>query len=221
MIHMTWKSPSSIFSRFLSSNFQMIQTTDPTTSIALSVDGMPAHMGVVPPSLMQIPTDFSSPPPWLRFQAPIYPVVQMDVNVKFALRPPQLLQLIFSLLVTISASSDITALESTIVAYTQSNGKPVAPSSTANVESAADDDESNAPKQSTNAKCASIEWNDTAAAASIATAAAATVGPRERNHLHEQRRRHHGAALKELRRRKFCRKNSSQAQTDESALEQR
>ena len=60
---------------------QMIPTVDP--SIAL--ESLPSHMGV-PQTLIQIPTDFSSPPPWLRYQPPmVFPLVQMDVNfdVKF------------------------------------------------------------------------------------------------------------------------------------------
>lgn len=66
----------------------MIPTADPSTSLGLNVETLPSH--IVQP-LIQIPTDFSSPPPWLRlsnapFQTPIYQaMVPMDVMSTFAI----------------------------------------------------------------------------------------------------------------------------------------
>ena len=53
----------------------------PTVDASIALESLPSHMGV-PPTLIQIPTDFSSPPPWqLRYQPPmVFPLVQMDVN---------------------------------------------------------------------------------------------------------------------------------------------
>lgn len=71
-----------IFSYFF---IQLIPSGDPT-SIALSVDSLPpTHLVPAPPNmnLVQIPADFSTPPPWqMRYQPPIYStMVPIEVSV--------------------------------------------------------------------------------------------------------------------------------------------
>lgn len=59
---------------------------DPNATLALSVESLPPHSIGVPPTLMQIPTDFTSPPPtvggaWqMRYPAQMFPMVQIDVK---------------------------------------------------------------------------------------------------------------------------------------------
>lgn len=127
----------------------------------------------------------------------------------------------------ISSASDVSALESTFVADAQSNRKSYAPTTIIESTAAAANDadhrhESNAivaQKQSTAAQRPPIVGDDTAAPSPTITAPAVAES-REWHHLFE-RQRDHGAEPKELWRCKFCRKVDSQAQTDESALEQR
>ncbi|CRK93674.1 CLUMA_CG007203, isoform A [Clunio marinus] len=77
--------PNPILMAFPPNVTPLIPTADPATTIALNVESLPSHMGV-PQTVMQIPPDFSSPPPlpWIRYQPPIYPMVQMDTQF-----PPQ------------------------------------------------------------------------------------------------------------------------------------
>lgn len=57
---------------------------DPNATLALSVENLP-HTIAIPQTIMQIPADFTSPPPtvasaWqMRYPAQMFPMVQMDV----------------------------------------------------------------------------------------------------------------------------------------------